>query len=615
MHHDLGALGSALNHRALERQLEILKAMGANAIRTSHNPPAPELLDLCDRMGFLVMDEAFDTWRTGKVTNDYHLYFDEWARSDVKSMVRRDRNHPSVIMWSIGNEIPDSDKSAGIAIAKQLIEWVREEDTTRPITMAENKMGSTQARTIAGLLDLVGYNYSPWRFDADHKEHPTWKIFGSETSSAVRSRGVYHTPADRNILFHEDMQCSSYDNSVVLWGDSAESSWLIDRERPFVLGEFIWTGFDYLGEPTPYPWPAKSSYFGIVDTAGFPKDIYYFYQSQWTNAPMVHILPHWNWAEGASVPVFVYANTPAVELLLNGRSLGQKSFGPSDTHLRWDVPFTAGTLTALAKTSGVSVAVDAITTAATPSAIALSADRTVIHADGKDLAFITATIIDKNGVPVPGTDHKVFFEAQGEGRVIAVDNGNPISHEPYQASWRNAFSSKALAIVQSTGKTGEILVSAASPEGAPNLAEGKPALSDSAEEAKGHTADKAVDGNPQTRWCAADEKAGHFWQVDLGTAQVIAASKIVWEKEGIVYRYVIDTSLDGKDWHRAVDESAGHMAIATHWHRWNAVARFVRVTVTELEAGAWASFWEFRLFGSLQPLASNPVVITAAPRN
>ena len=611
MHHDLGALGAALNESALIRQLEILKSMGTNAIRTSHNPPAPELLDLCDRMGFVVMDEAFDTWRGGKVANDYHLYFDQWAKRDVQNMVTRDRNHPSVIMWSIGNEIPDSDKGVGVTIAKQLIQWVREEDTTRPITMAENKMGSPYARAIADLLDLVGYNYAPWRFDPDHNEHPAWKIFGSETSSAVRSRGVYHLPVEQNVLSHGDMQCSSYDNSVVAWGDSAEGSWRIDRERDFVMGEFIWTGFDYLGEPTPYNWPAKSSYFGIIDTAGFPKDIYYFYKSQWTSGPMVHVLPHWNWKAGQTVPVFVYASTPTVELFLNDRSLGQKSFAPGDTHLRWDVAFASGTLKAVAKVDGLSVAIDEVKTASGATDIRLAADRRIIAADRGELVFVEASIVDQNQVLVPNGGQKIFFEAKGEGTITAVDNGDAISHEPFQASERSAFSGKALAIVKPTGKPGTIVVSAFSPEGGENLAKGKAVSADSSQTAKGHTPEMALDDDLQTRWCAADEAPGHYWQVDLGAVTPIAASKIVWERQGAVYRYVIDVSDDGAAWHRVIDKSATRSSVQTSWDLWKARARYVRVTVTGLEPGLWASFWEFRLFGSLRTLESKSVTLEA----
>jgi len=614
MHHDLGALGSAINERALERQLEILKSFGTNAIRTSHNPPAPELLDLCDRMGFMVMDEAFDCWRTGKTENDYHLYFDAWAETDIKSMVRRDRNHPSVVLWSIGNEIPDSEKAEGVPIAKQLIGWVREQDSTRPITIAENKMGNAYARTIAGLVDVVGYNYFPWRIDPDHQEHRLWKILGSETSSAVRSRGVYHLPLNQNVLSHSDYQCSSYDNSVVGWGNSAEASWRIDRDRPFMAGEFIWTGFDYLGEPTPYGWPAKSSYFGIVDTAGFPKDIYYFYQSQWTKKPMVHLLPHWNWQPGKTIPVLAYTNGDAVELFLNDRSLGTRAFAVGETRLEWAVPFEPGTLRAEAFQQGAVVATDEVRTAGDPARLELLADRPAIRADGRDLLFVEARVVDAHGVRVPSADHRIQFEVQGEGRLIAVDNGNPISLEPYQASQRRAFSGKALAIVQSTGRPGPISIRAWSTEGGTNLAAGKPASTDSAETSLGNTAERALDGDLTSRWCAADGNPGHHFRVDLGKAQKIEASKIVWERQAKLYRYAIDASPDGMSWTRVVDKTQHNDATQIQWDPWSATARHVRVTVTGLDQGAWASIWELQLLGSLTPLTSNRLTIEALPR-
>jgi len=308
MHHDLGALGSAINYRALERQLQIMKAMGSNAIRTSHNPPTPELLDIADRLGLMVMDEAFDVWETGKEpTYDYHVNFTQWAQADIQAMVRRDRNHPSVIMWSIGNEI----QNASVATATKLRDWVKALDPTRPVTWGSNQMNNGTHQQIAGLLDLQGYNYFKTPYDAprldidsDHAAHPTWKVFGSEELSNVKSRGIYFSPTHPNT--HPEgnpgagcdgasMQCNSYD---VGWGSSGATTsdmYLISINRPYFAGQFDWTGFDYGGEPTPFRgvWPAKSSYFGIVDTAGFPKDTYYFYQSRLTTAPMVPMLPHW----------------------------------------------------------------------------------------------------------------------------------------------------------------------------------------------------------------------------------------------------------------------------------------------------------------------------------
>lgn len=465
LHHDLGALGSAINYRAIERRVETMKAMGVNAIRTSHNPPAPELLDICDREGILVMDEAFDCWETQKVSNDYHLYFTQWAQTDLQAFVRRDRNHPSVIMWSIGNEIPNPTT----ANATNLKNWVLAMDSTRPVTWASVNTSDSNNQTVAGVLDLQGYNYSEWRYDQDHSTYPTWKLFGSETSSAVRSRGIYYTPASQNILTSSDDQCSSYDNSVVSWGSSAESSYNDDVSRSFIGGQFIWTGFDYIGEPTPYPWPAKSSYFGIVDTAGFPKDIYYFYQSRWTSTPMVHILPHWNWSAGTTVTVFVYTNCDSVELFLNGVSQGSKTFTSGAVHLEWDVPWAPGTLQAEGTVGGAVVVSDQVTTAGAAASVAASVDRGAISADGKDLAFVTAGIQDANGITVPTAAVPVSFSVSGPGEIVGVDNGNAIDTSSYKGTTRNAFSGKALAIVRSTGVAGQIVVGASSSGLTPGL--------------------------------------------------------------------------------------------------------------------------------------------------
>jgi beta-galactosidase len=458
MHHDLGALGAAVNYRAIERELQMMKDMGCNAIRTSHNPADPQFLEICDRLGLIVMEEAFDCWETGKVSNDYHLYFKNWAQADVQAMVTRDRNHPSIIMWSIGNEIP----SPTAATATNLRNWVRAIDTTRPVTCGffAVSMGDAGPIAAANVLDLVGYNYFPYTYDSGHSSHPGWKMFGSETSSAVRSRGIYKTPTNKNILTDSDNQCSSYDNSVVSWGSSAESSYNEINKRNYMAGEFIWTGFDYIGEPTPYGWPAKSSYFGIVDTCGFPKDIYYFYQSKWTTKPMVHILPHWNWSNGTNVEVWAYSNCDAVELFLNGTSLGSKSVGTSG-HLTWNVPWASGTLRAKG-TKGGTVVYDEVVTAGAASKVLLKPDRTSITADGRDLVYIETDIADASNVTVPTAANSVNFSISGPGVIVGVDNGNSISTEPYKANSRKAFSGKCLVIVQSTKNSGTIEVTASS---------------------------------------------------------------------------------------------------------------------------------------------------------
>lgn len=458
LHHDLGSLGAAVNYRAIERELQIMKDMGCNAIRTSHNPPDPQMLEICDRLGLMVMDEAFDCWETGKNSNDYHLYFNNWAQTDLQAMVTRDRNHPSIIMYSIGNEIP----SPSVATATKLKNWVKDVDNTRPVTLGTFavSMGDATPQAVASVLDLVGYNYFPYMYDGGHNNHPEWKMFGSETSSAVRSRGVYKTPTNKNILTDSDNQCSSYDNSVVSWGNSAESSYNEINKRNYMAGEFIWTGFDYIGEPTPYEWPAKSSYFGIVDTCGFPKDIYYFYQSKWSTKPMVHILPHWNWSAGTNVEVWAYSNCDTVELFLNGKSLGSKSVGTAG-HLSWSVPWSSGTLRAKG-TKGGTVVYDEVVTAGTPSKVLLKPDRTSVKADGKDLIYIETDIADGNNVTVPTADNTVNFSVSGPGVIVGVDNGNPISTEAYKGSSRKAFSGKCLVIVQPTKVNGTIVVTASS---------------------------------------------------------------------------------------------------------------------------------------------------------
>jgi beta-galactosidase len=470
MHHDLGALGSAVNYRAIERQVQILQSMGVNAIRTSHNPPAPEFLDITDRLGVLVMDEAFDTWEQTKTANDYGRYFTTWAQRDIQTMVKRDRNHPSVILWSIGNEVGGST----IATATNLKNWVLALDMTRPITWASNKMGGPHVnegddRNVANLLDVVGYNYAPYAgdYDADHSAHPTWKLLGTEISAAVRSRGIYHTPASTvtkaTSMSMADRQCSSYDNETAGFGETAQVSYSYDNSRAFVAGSFIWAGFDYIGEPTPYSsYPSKSSYYGAIDTAGFPKDVYYFYQSRWTTNPMVHLLPHWNWPAGTTVTVYAYSNCDSVELFLNNVSLGSKMLSSSMLRAEWNVTWATGTLRAECRRGGSVAATDQVITAGTAARVALSADRTTINADGRDLAFVTGDIQDANGVIVPTAANSVSFAISGPGQLVGVDNGNPVDTSSYKGTSRAAFSGKVLAIIRSTGTAGSIMVTASS---------------------------------------------------------------------------------------------------------------------------------------------------------
>lgn len=472
-HHDLGCLGAAINRRALERQLEILKAMGANAIRTSHNPPAPELLELCDSMGFLVMDEAFDMWRKKKTEYDYALDFDEWHERDLADMVRRDRNHPSVIIWSIGNEILEQWDTSGIALARQLVAIVRQYDTTRPITSACNDPKPHNFIIRSGALDLVGYNYHHQQFTDFHKDFPGAKFIATETVSALATRDAYDMPSDSirrwpirwDKPFNEgnpDYTCSSYDNCSAPWGSTHEETWRVIKKYPYLSGQFIWTGFDYLGEPTPYSWPARSSYFGIIDLAGFPKNTYYLYQSEWTKQPVLHVFPHWNWRIGDTIDVWVYTNQPEVELFLNGKSLGKKVKGTEDLHLSWRVNYAPGQLVAVAYMQGKETLSKVVNTAGKPARILLEPDRSLINADGEDLSFIKVTVVDSAGNRVPYADNLIQFEIEGSGFIAGVDNGNQISHEPFKANYRKAFHGLCLVVLQSDGKKGTIRLTAKS---------------------------------------------------------------------------------------------------------------------------------------------------------
>jgi len=486
-HHDLGALGSAVNRRATERQLQIMKSMGVNAIRTSHNPPSPELLEFADKLGLLIMDEAFDMWRRPKIRNGHGKYFDQWGETDLRDMIRRDRNHPSVVLWSIGNEILEQGDAEGWKIAKRLTDICHEEDKTRPVTAGFNQSAAAIKNKLADQVDIPGFNYKPWEYAQILKDHPQWTIVGAETASCVSSRGVYHLPIEKYEK-HESLQLSSYDVIAPRWAYCPDPEFQAQEDNPSVLGEFVWTGFDYLGEPTPFfnqrganDWPARSSYFGIVDLAGFPKDRFYLYQSRWTAAPMVHILPHWNWTAGQTIPVMAYTNADDVELFLNGKSLGRKKRGAepvtipvgpnvsdsktfsSKYRLQWQVPFQPGTLKAVAYKGGAQVAMKEMRTAGPAARIRLIPDRNAIAADGDDLSFITVRIEDKDGNLVPGADNLVRFKVEGAGRIAAVDNGNAATVEPFQAEQRKAFSGMALVIVRSErGKAGRIRVAASS---------------------------------------------------------------------------------------------------------------------------------------------------------
>ena len=477
-HHDLGALGSAINTRALQRQLEILKAMGCNGIRTSHNPPAPELLNLCDKMGFIVMDEAFDMWAKQKTRYDYHLYWKEWHKKDLEDQIMRDRNHPSVFIWSIGNEIPEqwddpSKDTSGRVIAWELVNIVKALDTTRAITTANNEVSTRNNIIQSGAFDLIGYNYNHQIWDKFHERWPGKKMIVTESTSALETRGYYDLvpfdtirrwPKRWDLPFtnpNGGYTVSAYDNVSAPWGSTHEESIKALLKSEHVSGMYIWTGFDYLGEPTPYSWPARSSYFGIVDLAGFPKDVYYLYQSIFTNKPVLHIYPHWNWKQGDTVDVVsYYNNADEVELFLNGKLLGIRKKSGDDLHVMWRVKYEPGVIKAISRKDGKVVLTKEIKTAGKPAKIILTADRNNIKADGNDLSFITAKVVDAKGNVVPDADNLIEFTAKGEGEVIATDNGLQTSLEPFKSNKHKAFNGLCLAVVQSKEKAGTVVVTA-----------------------------------------------------------------------------------------------------------------------------------------------------------
>lgn len=467
MHHDLGALGSALNEAALARQLRIMKEMGVNAIRTSHNMPARQLVQLCDEMGLLVDSEAFDMWEKPKTEFDNHRFFTEHAERDVRSWIERDRNHPCIIMWSIGNEINDTIDPHGLDITKRLYEYVLKYDPkgNAAPTIGSNYMGDENAQKCSDVVKLAGYNYSEYLYDEHHAKYPDWVIYGSETASAVRSRGIYRFPAELPLLTGEDCQCSSLDNSVVGWGSSAMKSWRLDRDCPFCCGQFIWTGFDYIGEPTPYN--TKNSYFGIVDTAGFPKDIYYFYQSVWLSPEqkkVLHIVPsYWDFIPGQKIDVLIYSNARDVELFLNGKSIGSHVMEletSQDMRAHFKVPFEPGVLRVVGHFADGSECSEVLHTPSDPAAVVLTSDKETLLADGRDIAFVEISTVDVNGIPVGNARNRIRVEVSGAGRLVGLDNGDSTDYDSYKGDNRRLFSGKLLAMIESTLEPGEITVRA-----------------------------------------------------------------------------------------------------------------------------------------------------------
>ena len=482
MHHDLGALGAAFNEVAAERQLRIMKEMGANAIRTSHNPPAPELVALCDRMGLMMQLELADTWQKGKRKNDYNLLFDDWSEADMRSLVRHYRNHPSVIMWSIGNEMPDQATDQGVIIARNLTAYCHDEDPTRPTSLGCNKRDAV-FRDIVNQVDIFGLNYFHKTYPVFKEQNPTRRYHASETSSATSSRGEYFFPVTTDVNdSRSGFQLSSYDMTTIGWGCAPEVQFKMNEEYPFMSGEFVWTGFDYLGEPTPYnkdltnllnfsdpnelekarkeleelgkiKTPSRSSYFGIVDLCGFPKDRYYNYKSYWRpDVPTVHILPHWNWEEriGEITPVHIYTSGDAVELFLNGKSLGRREKAHSYDRLTWDdVRYEPGSLKAIAYKNGQKWAEELVETTGKPAALQVTAEKTELKNDGTDLSFIRVAVVDSQGRVVPRSKNHLKFSVTGSAEIIATDNGDATSLLPFQLSERDAYNGLALVILRS----------------------------------------------------------------------------------------------------------------------------------------------------------------------
>lgn len=528
-HHDLGCLGAAINKRALERQLQILKDAGFNGIRCSHNPPAPELLELCDEMGFLVMDESFDMWRKKKTANDYAKFFNEWHERDLHDFILRDRNHPSIVMWSIGNEVleqwtqADADTlsleeanlilnfghkvdnvvegeemSVNSLLTKKLADYVRSLDATRPITSGCNEPSPGNHLFRSGALDIIGFNYHNQNIPEVQKNFPGKPFIITESNSALMTRGYYRQNSDSAYIWPErwdipfadpSFSCSSYENCHVPWGNTNEENLLIMKRYPWICGQYVWTGFDYIGEPTPYGWPARSSYFGIVDLAGFPKDVYYLYQSELTDKNVLHIFPHWNFgnetfagegiepsrmSEDGMVDVWAYYNNAdSVELFVNGKSQGVRSKTEDLLHCVWRVKYEPGEVVAVARKNGRIVNSETIRTAGKPAQIRLTADRPVISADGTDLSFVTVEILDKDGNLCPNASNQVEFSVEGNAFIAGVDNGSPISLERFSPvtpdgigdpskMQRKAFYGKCLIVLQNNGATGKASLKATS---------------------------------------------------------------------------------------------------------------------------------------------------------
>lgn len=510
-HHDLGCLGAVVNKAAIRRQLTKLKEIGINGIRCSHNPPSPELLSLCDEMGFIVMDESFDMWRKRKTAHDYARYFNEWHERDLSDFIRRDRNHPSIVMWSIGNEVleqwsqADADTlsleqanlilnfghskemlakdgesmSVNSLLCKKLADFVRAIDRTRPITAGCNEPAVNNHLFKSGSLDIIGYNYHNHNIPDVPANFPGKPFIITESNSALMTRGYYRMPSDSMYLWPErwdkpfadpSFSCSSYENCHAPWGNTHEETLILMKKYPWISGQYVWTGFDYIGEPTPYGWPARSSYFGIFDLAGFPKDVAYLYKAELTKETTIHLFPHWNWGDEAYAGEGIqpsllgedgmvdmwayYNNADEVELFVNGESQGRRRKTADQLHVMWRVKYAPGEVKIVAYKNGGDVAQKVIKTAGKPSRIRLSADRETINADGRDLSFITVEIVDKQGNLCPNASNLIHFEVDGSTFVAGVDNGSPISLERFKDTKRKAYYGKCLVVLQNNGDKG-----------------------------------------------------------------------------------------------------------------------------------------------------------------
>ena len=484
-HHDLGPLGAAINVAALRRQLTLLKDMGCDAIRTSHNMPAPELVELCDEMGFMMMVEPFDEWDIAKCENGYHRFFKEWAEKDMVNMLRQYRNHPSVVMWSIGNEVPTQCSPEGYKVASFLQDICHREDPTRPVTCGMDQVSCVLANGFAAMLDVPGLNYRTHRYVESYEKLPQNLVLGSETASTVSSRGVYKFPAElKKQVMYDDHQSSGYDLEACSWSNVPDEDFALADDYDWTLGQFVWTGFDYLGEPSPYDtdaWPSHSSVFGIIDLASLPKDRYYLYRSIWNKRDnTLHVLPHWTWPgrEGENTPVFVYTNYPEAELFVNGKSYGKQRKLTSDEaralqgkdslwlqrryRLMWtDVPYEPGELKVVAyDNSGKKVEEKTVRTAGKPHHLEVVADRTALSADGKDLAYITVRVVDKDGNLCPADDRLVSFTVKGAGSFRAAANGDATCLDLFHLPRMHAFSGQLTAIVQSGAESGNLVFEA-----------------------------------------------------------------------------------------------------------------------------------------------------------